>query len=62
MTIDDLIPKQQVIEMIARATNLSNRHVRDRVLKRRDFPKPRRQIGRACVYARQDVEIWLGIK
>ncbi|KYP12220.1 MAG: hypothetical protein A0129_03575 [Limnobacter sp. CACIAM 66H1] len=62
MTIDDLIPKHEVIEMIVKATSLSDRHVRDRVLKRKDFPRPRRQLGRACIYARQDIEKWLGIK
>ena len=62
MTIDDLIPKKEVIEMITKTANLSDRHVRDRVLKRSDFPKPRKQLGRASVYARQDIEKWLGIK
>lgn len=62
MTTDDLLAKRQVIELIAQKMELSERHVGDRVLKRADFPKPRKQLGRASVYARQDVEKWLGIK
>lgn len=62
MTTDDLLPKSQVIALIAEKMEVSTRHVADRILKRSDFPKPRRRIGHACVYARQDVEKWLGIK
>jgi predicted DNA-binding transcriptional regulator AlpA len=62
MTIDDLIPKSKVIEIVAKVMNLSERHVGDRILKKGDFPKPKRQSGRTCVYAKQDIEKWLGVK
>lgn len=62
MTTDDLLPKSKVIELIAKTMELSVRHVADRIIKRGDFPKPKKRLGRACVYAKQDVYNWLGIK
>lgn len=62
MTTDDLIAKKDVIELISQKMQLSPRHVGDRVIKRPDFPRPRRQTGRSSVYAKQDVEKWLGIE
>lgn len=36
--------------------------VAGRVMKRSDFPKPRKKVGRAELYAKQDVEKFLGVK
>lgn len=62
MEITDLIPRNQAAELVAKALQQSIRHVADRVMKRNDFPKPRKKVGRAELYAKQDVEKFLGVK
>lgn len=59
MDITDLIPRQQAIELVATTLKQSIRHVSDRVLKRTDFPKPRKKVGRAELYGRPDIERFL---
>lgn len=59
MTTDDLLPKRDVVELIAKKLACSERHASERIMRRSDFPKPRKQAGRLMAFARQDIERWL---
>ena len=59
MTIDDLIARPLVITLLVEKLQRSERHVAERVLKRHDFPKPKRQVGRSVLYNRADIEKFL---
>lgn len=62
MTTDDLMPRVEVEQLICSKLGFSSRHVKERVMKRPDFPKPVRQVGRGALYLRQSVFKWLGLK
>lgn len=58
----NLMPKKEVIELISKATGLSERHIAERVLKRSDAPKPKAIIGTKKAYYKPDIYKFLGVK
>lgn len=61
MTNPDFLSKKQVIELISSVTDLSTRHIAERILKRPDAPQPVVTIGRAKLFSKAKVEKFLGM-
>lgn len=53
--VDEFVLKEQAAEMIAYVLALSIRHVKSRVMKRKDFPKPVKKVGRSELYQREKI-------
>jgi predicted DNA-binding transcriptional regulator AlpA len=59
--IEEIMNRQSVIEVLKQVSGYSEKHIVDRVLKRKDFPPPIRKSGRLEIYRRRDIERWLGL-
>lgn len=58
---NEVLNRQTVVQILQDAFQASERHIKERVMKRVDFPQPIRKSGRLEIYRRRDIEKWLGL-
>ena len=58
---EEILNRPAVVRILCEALNLSPRHVKERVMKRPDFPEPARKVGLSEAYRKEDIQRWLGV-